>query len=136
MSRVPHPFSLCEPLAGPFKKTKDQPEPRFVLARAARRPTPAALGQPSEFWVSPSHQQCLSRLPKPEFYRKGQFILPAKDVALSLAQLYLGRSLKCRIAVIKPDNPKIEPRPVALRHHAGGKKRQGGGDTAGITTGK
>ena len=73
-------------------KDPQHPEPYFALAEALKdsnlplSESERALGQ------AIAYRQCLDRLPKPDRYWKGQYNVPASDVAKALADLYLGPS--------------------------------------------
>jgi hypothetical protein len=43
-----------------------------------------------------AYRQCLSRLPPPDKYRRGRYIASAADVAVNLAELYLGQEFAVR----------------------------------------
>ncbi len=75
----------------------DHPDPYFALALALKDPDLPLSESERVLGAVTAYRQCLSRLPSPDRYRRGQFAADPVDVAVQLASIYLGQPVGGRV---------------------------------------
>ena len=69
----------------------DHPDAYHALAQALRDPDLPLTDSERALGIVTALRQCLERLPKPGLYRRGQFAASGTQVAVELAEAYLGQ---------------------------------------------
>ncbi len=80
----------------------DHPVSYFALAEVLKDPGLPMTESERTIASATAYRQCLSRLPTPDQYRRGQFDVPATAVALRLAHTYLGGKAVRRLPMRGP----------------------------------
>jgi hypothetical protein len=74
-------------------KDPDHPDPYYALYQVLEEQNLPLSASERRLGQIAALRQCLERLPKPESFRRHQFVSSPTDVAYKLAQLYLGQPL-------------------------------------------